>query len=451
VANVSWVVEYLCAQTQSTSIVVTHDAKFLERCCSDIIHFNYLKLRNYHCTLSEFVAQVPEAKAYYVLKSDKLTFNFPEPAFLEGVKSRGRAILKMAGCGFTYPATTRKILDKIDIQVSMASRCAVIGPNGSGKSTMIKLLTGELVPDEGTVWKHPNLTLAYVAQHAFHHIEEHLTETANEYIRGRFQGGDDREGVNKLANMVTEEEERKMRTVLVVDGDKRVIERLLGRRKGRRGDEYEVQFRDKPVTCNVWWDRAKLAANGWEKMCRKVDMKVLAELGSSLQRPLSEVEVEKHLMCLGLEPEFGTHMRLDSLSTSQKVKVVLAAATWNNPQIIVLDEPTNYLDRESLGALAQAIRDFKGGVVMISHNSEFTGALCPETWHMSGGHLHQEGESVAADEEVKTEQATTGVDARGNKVVAKVKKEMSRKEMKEYQKRRAARVANGQSVSDEDD
>ena len=53
----------------------------------------------------------------------------------------------------------------------------------------------------------------------------------------------------------------------------------------------------------------------------------------------------------------------------QKVKVVLAAATWMNPHMLVLDEPSNYLDRESLGALADAIKEFGGGVVMISHNS----------------------------------------------------------------------------------
>ena len=50
------------------------------------------------------------------------------------------------------------------------------------------------------------------------------------------------------------------------------------------------------------------------------------------------------------------------------------------PHLVILDEPTNYLDRESLGALADAIREFEGGVVIISHNNDFTTALCPETW-----------------------------------------------------------------------
>ena len=57
------------------------------------------------------------------------------------------------------------------------------------------------------------------------------------------------------------------------------------------------------------------------------------------------------------------------LAGGQKVKVVIAAAMWQNPHLLVLDEPTNYLDRESLGALASAIREYGGGVVMISHSS----------------------------------------------------------------------------------
>lgn len=71
-------------------------------------------------------------------------------------------------------------------------------------------------------------------------------------------------------------------------------------------------------------------------------------------------------------------MQMRGLSGGQKVKVVLAAATWQCPHVLVLDEPTNYLDRDSLGALAAAIKDFGGGVVMISHHDEFTSALCPE-------------------------------------------------------------------------
>ena len=77
-------------------------------------------------------------------------------------------------------------------------------------------------------------------------------------------------------------------------------------------------------------------------------------------RPLNAVNVEKHLEDIGLECEFGTHMRIGALSGDQKVKVVLAAALWNCPHMLILDEPTNYLDRDSLAALAGAIKGFDG-------------------------------------------------------------------------------------------
>lgn len=65
------------------------------------------------------------------------------------------------------------------------------------------------------------------------------------------------------------------------------------------------------------------------------------------------------------------------MTGGQKVKVVLAAAMWNCPHLLVLDEPTNYLDRDSLGALADSIKLFEGGVVMISHNA---GAHFEASW-----------------------------------------------------------------------
>ena len=53
---------------------------------------------------------------------------------------------------------------------------------------------------------------------------------------------------------------------------------------------------------------------------------------------------------------------------------------WNHPHMLILDEPTNFLDRDSLGGLAVAIRNWEGAVCMISHNREFVGALCNEEW-----------------------------------------------------------------------
>ena len=73
-------------------------------------------------------------------------------------------------------------------------------------------------------------------------------------------------------------------------------------------------------------------------------------------------------------------MALSREKTAARHETAAGAAMWMQPHLVILDEPTNYLDRESLGALADAIREFEGGVVIISHNNDFTTALCPETW-----------------------------------------------------------------------
>jgi elongation factor 3 len=60
----------------------------------------------------------------------------------------------------------------------------------------------------------------------------------------------------------------------------------------------------------------------------------------------------------------------------------------------VLDEPTNYLDREALGALTQAINSFAGGIIIISHNKEFTDAVCNESWLVENGTCITKGGAV---------------------------------------------------------
>ena len=165
-----------------------------------------LKLAKYKGNLSNFVERFPEAKAYYDLKASSLKFKFPQPGALQGVRSKGKAILSMKDVGYRYPTADFDQIHGVNLRVSMASRVACVGANGAGKSTMIKLLTGELQPDKkgadgkdvGEVWKHPNARVAYVAQHAFFHIENHLEKTPNEYIRWRYEHGSDKEGLEKI-------------------------------------------------------------------------------------------------------------------------------------------------------------------------------------------------------------------------------------------------------------
>merc|ERR1740123_2580922 len=117
---------------------------------------------------------------------------------------------------------------------------------------------------------------------------------------------------------------------------------------------------------------------------------------------LTSPSIEKHLGDFGVDAESASHTQINQLSGGMKVKVVLAAAMWQNPHILILDEPTNYLDREGLGALVLAIKDYKGGVLIISHNKEFCENVATEKWIMQGGRLRIEGASVEREEEKET-------------------------------------------------
>lgn len=469
VINVKWVEDYLNNLKDVTSIIVSHDKGLLNNCCTHIIQIENLKLKLHKGNLTEFVKKVPKARTYFELKETKLKFKFPKPGVLDGITSKGKAIIKMDDVIFTYPSANRPQIAGVTIRCSLASRVACIGPNGAGKSTIVKLLTGELEPDSGNVWKHANARIGYIAQHAFHHIENHLEKTPNEYIRWRYAYGEDREALQKDTMQVSDEELKLMKTPITYtwvteDGkehrEKLVVDRLTTQRRTKKGTkddyEYEVKWEGKPATWTAWLALDKLDSIGWGKAIKSVDEKV-ASRASAHTMPLTASNVEKHLENVGLDREFGTHCRLGALSGGQKVKVALAASLWNCPHLIVLDEPTNYLDRESLVALTYAIKAFEGGVVIISHNSEFTGEVCPEIWNLTPAtetepaRLNLEGDldwtKNAEKEKIEVKQITETTDAYGNTVKVKAKrtkKKMSRQEKKKLDRKRAAQKASGE-------
>merc|ERR1719343_1082291 len=360
--------------------------------------------------------------------------------------------MKMSKCTFTYPVNQTPTLFDISVQVSLSSRVACVGENGAGKSTMIKLLVGEIEPQEGEVWKHPNARIAYVAQHAFHHIENHLDKTPNEYIRWRYaNNGEDKESLVKVTMQFTDPESGKITKV------KKVVAELVGGRKTNKSKEYEyeVKYAGSTVDSGEFLPAKTLKKMGWDKAMKAVDLRIAQRSGLYV-RPLSSKNVEQHLEDCGLEREFGTHYRMSALSGGQKVKVVLAASMWSQPHIVILDEPTNYLDRESLGALAGAIEGYDGGVVMITHNNEFCSKLCPETWVMDAGHLETKGDAewmLKQDTKIQQqEQITEMTDAAGNVTeIKQAKKKLSKKEEKQLVKKIKKKIKEGIELNSDEE
>jgi elongation factor 3 len=459
VINVQWAVDYINSLPDVTCLIVSHDTGFLDKVVTHMYRFEDLKLNCYKGNISALVERFPDCKSYFELSETKVKFNFPQPLILDGVKTKGTPILQMNNVSFTYPGAEKPQLSGVSIKCSMASRVACVGANGAGKSTMIKLLTGELKPSSGTVKKHPNCRFAYVAQHAFHHIEQHLEKSPNEYIRWRYQGGVDKEARSKTTAIVTEEEQKIMDQPFevkwtdeetgVVKKEKRVVKKLVSRRKVKKEYHYEVQWKGKTMDWNTYYPRETLQKRGFIKFLTALDAKLAAAQQDT--KPLTSRNVEEHLGNVGLGAEEATHSRIKDLSGGQKVKVVLAACTWCCPHLIILDEPTNYLDRDSLGALANAIKDFEGGVCLITHNKEFADATTKVTWVVANNRCDIKGdpewEKYAAEQEIiAITEAAEQFDAAGNKIDGKKHKtieEMTKQEIKKMKKELKKKIKSG--------
>jgi elongation factor 3 len=389
VKNVKWLEDYLM-KSPCTSIIVSHDTGFLNNVCQHIINYERFKLKRYRGNITEFVKKCPSARSYFELGASEMEFKFPEPGFLEGVKTKAKAIVRVSKMAFQYPGTPKPQISDISFQCSLGSRIAVIGPNGAGKSTLINVLTGELIPTVGDVYTHENIRIAYIKQHAFAHIDHHLEKTPSEYIQWRFQTGEDRETMDRANKIVTDEDENAMQKIYKIEGSTRRVIGIHSRRKFKNSYEYECSFalvenlgqkneKSTPMMTadNAWIPRTEILASH-QKMVAEVDQK--EALASGQFRPLVRKEIEAHCANFGLDAELISHSRMLGLSGGQRVKVVLAACSWQRPHLIVLDEPTNYLDRDSLGALSKALKAFEGGVIIITHSAEFTKDLTEEVW-----------------------------------------------------------------------
>merc|ERR1711920_4376 len=347
-------------------------------------------------------------------------------------------------------------------------------------STAIKVLVGEQKPTEGTIWKAAGLRMAYVAQHAFHHLEKHMQETPAEYIMWRFAGNDDKESLEFKSTDLSVDEEKARATKWCIDsvsgGVRRctdpkedakkakqdeaaavVPDAILGRRQKKKEKtyEYEVKWQFKPMESNCWVEKDILVKMGYLKLVQREDERQAAMAGL-MTKQLTAPSIEKHLGDFGVDAESASHTQINQLSGGMKVKVVLAAAMWQNPHILILDEPTNYLDRDGLGALVLAIKDYKGGVLIISHNKEFCDGVATEKWIMKGGYLRIEGESkLDAEEEQKSgnKEIKEVYDGTGNKIDVKAQQEVSAKDAKKKIKDLEKKLKDGKKkklLSDEE-
>ena len=200
----------------------------------------------------------------------------------------------------------------VDLKFTPGNCYGIIGANGAGKSTFLRILCGELTPTKGEVFIPSTERLSILKQNHFEYEEYTVLDTI---IMGN----------KRLYDIMKEK-------------DAIYLKEDFSDEDGIRAAELEGEFAE---------------LNGWE----------------------SESDASKLIQGLGLSDEYLYKM-MSELKESEKVKVLLAQALFGNPDIILLDEPTNGLDIDAVMWLEDFLSDYFGTVLVVSHDRHFLNDVC---------------------------------------------------------------------------
>lgn len=217
----------------------------------------------------------------------------------------------------------RKLFEDVNIQFNPGHCYGLIGANGAGKSTFIKILSGDLDPQEGNVIMNPDERLAVLKQNHFEYEDSIVLETV---IMGHA----------KLYSIMNEKNSIYMKEDFS-DED------------GMRAAELEGEFAD---------------LNGWE----------------------AESEAAVLLQGLGISGK-SHDMKMSELNGSEKVKVLLAQALFGKPDVLLLDEPTNHLDIPAIQWLEEFLFNFENTVIVVSHDRHFLNNVCTQIADLDFGKI----------------------------------------------------------------
>ncbi|MCF1602232.1 ABC-F family ATP-binding cassette domain-containing protein [Tetragenococcus halophilus] len=205
------------------------------------------------------------------------------------------------------------LYEKLNLQINTGEHIGLIGQNGAGKSTLVKIITGEVLADEGFIEFPKNQSVGYLDQYV--RVDEQLT--IYEFLKQAF-----------AKELAIEEE----------------ISELY--------EKYSQTFDD------LLLERAG-------KLQTKLDQSEFYQMDALIQ----EMAVGLGLDVLGLDT------LLKNLSGGQRSKVILAKLLLEKPDILVLDEPTNHLDDKHVQWLTAFLQNFPGTFVVVSHDQEFVNEI----------------------------------------------------------------------------
>ena len=206
----------------------------------------------------------------------------------------------------------RVLFEEVNLNFTKGNCYGVIGANGAGKSTFLKILSGEVEPNKGTIEITPGERMAVLKQNQFEFDDETVLNTVMMGHASLWAIAKERESIYALADFTEED--------------------------GIRAGELESEF---------------------------------GEMGGYT----AESDAAMLLSELGVEEHFHTALMKD-IPSNLKVRVLLAQALFGNPDILLLDEPTNGLDIETISWLENFLADYENIVLVVSHDRHFLDAVC---------------------------------------------------------------------------
>jgi len=422
--SVEWLGDYVNSISDSSVMVISHEPKFLNKICTDIMAYVDRKLEYTSGDFTAFAAKKGLTKEQIdAMLSGNLSFDtknadedgeeggeglapkaaapmagppklsFPIPGSMEGVKSGTRAVLEAKNVSFRYSSDKDYLVKDGNLKLSLNSRVAICGRNGCGKSTLMTLLCSEASASEnkdgslGEVWRHCNLRMAYMKQDHLKSLGPFFDTSPFVYITQRFKDGYDGDLQKRLIEPESEEEAERRKALAKIHGKYgNEVEDLVSRTKIGSELAYEVQWKGlDDVKQNTVEKISKLKMMGLDKVVIACDERIAAKAAGLDQRPLTRREVVRHCEAFGIDEEMCCNRQIQGFSAGQKVRLSLAAMFWTKPHLIAVDEPTNYLDVETVEALAKALNTFRGGILMIEPKTDFVERICNEKWHMEDG------------------------------------------------------------------
>ncbi len=226
----------------------------------------------------------------------------------------------------------RVLFNRPNLTIEKNEKIALIGRNGAGKSSLLKLLCGKFLPDEGSVEVQNGVSLGYLEQDLDLSFETPVLEEAKKAF----------EEVNILNDSLD-----------------------------KINAELETGVEDMDRMTVLLEKQADLFAR-------------LEILGGST----AESEAEKILLGLGFKSD-QLGRKLNEFSGGWQMRVEIAKLLLRKPDVLLLDEPTNHLDIESIIWLEKYLKNYEGNIILISHDTQFLDTICKKTIEIDNGQFYE--------------------------------------------------------------